>query len=143
METNYVHHVHIWLIENVFLSLLKNIYSLNRIFRNIEQLIKNSYYRSSGGVLKQINDKISIIIIENEAHHVDLRASNTLDPETVVKARLEEIIIISKWLDQFKLNQISQSTKMCSNVWLLLSLMLVSFQNSCHSCRWRLTSFFK
>lgn len=53
-----------------------------------------------------INSKINIIIIENGAHHLDLRSSNNQDPKSVIKARLEEMNIISEWIDQARINKI-------------------------------------
>ncbi len=62
--------------------------------------------RSSGGVLMPINSKINILIIENGAHHLDLRSSNNQDPKSVIKARLEEMNIISEWIGQARINKI-------------------------------------
>lgn len=53
---------------------------------------------SGGGVLRTPNDKISIIIIPDTAHHLDLRGSNPNDPESVKGARQKEILAIQKWL---------------------------------------------
>ena len=53
-----------------------------------------------------INSKINIIKIENGAHHLDLRSSNSQDPKSVIKARLEETKIISEWIDQARLKKI-------------------------------------
>jgi len=40
-----------------------------------------------------------------EAHHLDLRSSNTQDPESVRVARYKEINEIIKWIDQAKQQQ--------------------------------------
>jgi len=45
-------------------------------------------------------------MIENGAHHLDLRASNSQDPKSVVKVRLEEMNIISDWIDQARVKKI-------------------------------------
>lgn len=55
---------------------------------------------SGGGVLRTPNDKISIIIIPDTAHHLDLRASNPNDPQSVIAARKKEKDAIRKWLDE-------------------------------------------
>ena len=65
---------------------------------------------SSGGVLEAINDKIDIIKIEGEAHHLDLRSSNVEDPESVINARIKEILIITKWLKDFNLNSLANKS---------------------------------
>jgi len=45
------------------------------------------------------NTNISIIQIEHSAHHLDLRAPNPSDPQSVVVARVKEIEIIRGWLN--------------------------------------------
>ncbi|XP_055322628.1 lysosomal Pro-X carboxypeptidase [Sitodiplosis mosellana] len=55
---------------------------------------------SGGGVLRAPNDKITIIIIPDTAHHLDLRASNPNDPASVIAARRLEKDAIHKWLEQ-------------------------------------------
>lgn len=54
---------------------------------------------SGGGVLRTPNDKISIIIIPDTAHHLDLRSSNPNDPQSVITARKMEKDEIKKWLE--------------------------------------------
>jgi lysosomal Pro-X carboxypeptidase len=39
------------------------------------------------------------VLIEDAAHHLDLRAGNPADPEAVKQARLTEIKYIQKWID--------------------------------------------
>lgn len=46
---------------------------------------------SGGGVLRNYNDKIKIMIIPEGAHHLDLRSSNPADPASVIDARLYEL----------------------------------------------------
>lgn len=55
---------------------------------------------SSGGVLHTISDSLIAVYMEGAAHHLDLRASNPDDPESVVKARTLEKKYITKWLMQ-------------------------------------------
>ena len=40
-------------------------------------------------------------MIENGAHHLDLRSKNPLDPESVIKAREIHKENIKKWIAQF------------------------------------------
>lgn len=53
---------------------------------------------SGGGVLRSQNNDITIIIIPDTAHHLDLRASNPNDPASVIAARNMEKKAIEKWL---------------------------------------------
>ena len=52
--------------------------------------------------MQAINEKIEPILIENGAHHLDLRESNKADPDSVISARLKEIDIIAKWIDEYR-----------------------------------------
>jgi hypothetical protein len=52
--------------------------------------------------MQAINEKITPILIENGAHHLDLRESNFADPDSVKAARLMEIDIITKWIQEYK-----------------------------------------
>jgi hypothetical protein len=45
----------------------------------------------AGGLTKKVNDKITIIVIEGAAHHLDLRTPNPLDPVPVIQARKLEL----------------------------------------------------
>ena len=45
----------------------------------------------AGGLTKQVNNDITIIIIEGAAHHLDLRSPNPQDPATVIAARQLEL----------------------------------------------------
>lgn len=56
---------------------------------------------SGGGVLRTTNDKIQIIIIPEGAHHLDLRASNKDDPESVIVARKHELTAIRQWIQNY------------------------------------------
>eukprot|EP00026_Physarum_polycephalum_P008424 Phypoly_transcript_08509.p1 GENE.Phypoly_transcript_08509~~Phypoly_transcript_08509.p1 ORF type:complete len:498 (+),score=83.60 Phypoly_transcript_08509:63-1496(+) len=52
-----------------------------------------------GGVTKTINPTLYAILIEQGAHHLDLRAPNPLDPPSVIAARQMEIALLKKWLN--------------------------------------------
>lgn len=55
---------------------------------------------SGGGVLRSKTDKITIIIIPDAAHHLDLRATHPNDPGSVRQARDMERQAIRRWLPQ-------------------------------------------
>lgn len=54
-----------------------------------------------GGVLQDVSDTLVAVIIPDGAHHLDLRASQTGDPKSVIQARLTEIGHIMKWINQY------------------------------------------
>ena len=54
---------------------------------------------SSGGVVKPIGSLVSVLIPEG-AHHLDLRASNPLDPKSVIDGRNMHKDNIRKWINQ-------------------------------------------
>ena len=47
-------------------------------------------------------DSIIVRIIEHGAHHLDLRASNPLDPPSVVAVRQEEKIAMQQWIKEWR-----------------------------------------
>ena len=53
---------------------------------------------SSGGVLKSQTKNVVAVIIPEGAHHLDLRSSNSQDPDSVKEARKVERQFIKKWL---------------------------------------------
>ncbi|XP_014670682.1 PREDICTED: lysosomal Pro-X carboxypeptidase-like isoform X2 [Priapulus caudatus] len=55
---------------------------------------------SGGGILKSLSDTLVAIIIDEGAHHLDLRASNKDDPPSVIAARKQEVEIIRRWLGE-------------------------------------------
>lgn len=57
---------------------------------------------SGGGVLTSTNPSIVVILIQDAAHHLDLRAANKGDPPSVVEAREQEIKIIRQWIAQHR-----------------------------------------
>jgi len=56
---------------------------------------------SGGGVLRSPNDKVKIMIIPEGAHHLDLRASDKNDPESVKEARMFELNAIKDWIHSY------------------------------------------
>jgi len=64
---------------------------------------------SSGGVLQNISKTVRAVIIPESAHHLDLRASNINDPESVIKARKLYKNWIKKWLSGYR-DQVKLST---------------------------------
>lgn len=66
---------------------------------------------SGGGVLKTSNSAISIIIIPEGAHHLDLRASMPEDPISVIEARKREIRIIKSWIADFYSAKLKQKRR--------------------------------
>ncbi|XVF15373.1 hypothetical protein REPUB_Repub09cG0146700 [Reevesia pubescens] len=57
---------------------------------------------SGGSVLKNISETIVALVTEEGAHHIDLRASTTEDPDWLVKQRATEINLIEGWLDTYR-----------------------------------------
>lgn len=53
-----------------------------------------------GGVLQSLSDSLVALTISQGAHHLDLRAPHSDDPEQVILAREKEITIIQQWLTQ-------------------------------------------
>ncbi|XP_005108074.1 dipeptidyl peptidase 2 [Aplysia californica] len=53
-----------------------------------------------GGVLQNVSPTVISILVKGGAHHLDLRASNPLDPPGVIAAREKERGIIRGWLNQ-------------------------------------------
>ena len=57
---------------------------------------------SAGGVLKSLSDSLVAIIIEEGAHHLDLRHSNPKDPPSVIEARKREREYFSQWIAKYR-----------------------------------------
>ena len=55
---------------------------------------------SGGGIIRSISESLVAIVIEDGAHHLDLRSENPADPPSVVEARKQEKLLIRKWLFQ-------------------------------------------
>lgn len=56
---------------------------------------------SSGGVIANVSEQVSSVLMPSGAHHSDLRSANELDSEDVKSARLFHKKHIQKWLDKF------------------------------------------
>ncbi|BET02524.1 Lysosomal Pro-X [Nesidiocoris tenuis] len=54
---------------------------------------------SSGGVLNNVSDTSIAVILPGGAHHIDLRASNPLDPPSVKQARKFYRSIFKQWVN--------------------------------------------
>lgn len=52
-------------------------------------------------MLRTTNDRITIVIIPEGAHHLDLRESNAADPMSVVLARQHELNVIQQWIKAY------------------------------------------
>lgn len=61
---------------------------------------------SGGGVLQNISETVVALVTEEGAHHIDLRASTSNDPDWLVEQREKEVAIIKAWLpDYFQQNK--------------------------------------
>ena len=56
---------------------------------------------SGYGVLKSPAPAITTVFIEDGAHHLDLRAANKLDPQSVIDARNVHKQQIRKWMNEY------------------------------------------
>ena len=56
----------------------------------------------SGGVTGKVSPTTYVVIMENAAHHLDLRASNPNDPPDVVKARKLYANIFKRWIREYR-----------------------------------------
>ena len=43
--------------------------------------------------------------MQDGAHHLDLRSSNPLDPQSVIDARLQEVAYFKQWLAELELEK--------------------------------------
>lgn len=60
---------------------------------------------SMGGITTNITAGTVALVIDQAAHHLDLRAPNDADPESVTAARLVEEAHFKKWVEEFQ-NQV-------------------------------------
>ena len=56
----------------------------------------------SGGVLTAPNANVVSLLIDEAAHHLDLRAPNAADPAPVTAARQTEMAAIASWINQYQ-----------------------------------------
>ncbi len=56
---------------------------------------------SAGGVTKNVSADSIAIVIDQAAHHLDLRMPNKDDPASVIEARLIEAAWIDKWIKEY------------------------------------------
>ncbi|KAG7363100.1 serine carboxypeptidase S28 [Nitzschia inconspicua] len=85
--------------ETMFLS--DNIQAGSNIFLTSGQL---DPWRAAGiqSVPRGSPDSIIVRIIENGAHHLDLRHSHPMDPPSVVEVRKEEMTAMEKWIIRWR-----------------------------------------
>ncbi|GFY71245.1 lysosomal Pro-X carboxypeptidase [Trichonephila inaurata madagascariensis] len=57
-----------------------------------------------GGILQSLSDTLIAIVIEDAAHHLDLRSSNAADPDSVKNARYTIKKWIYKWISEYKIH---------------------------------------
>lgn len=57
---------------------------------------------SGYGILGLFNEKHTIVIMPDTAHHLDLRADNQADPKSVQNARELYLNIFNEWIDEIK-----------------------------------------
>jgi lysosomal Pro-X carboxypeptidase len=55
-----------------------------------------------GGVLQNLSDTVTAVIIPEGGHHLDLMFSTDDDPMSVRQARLHQLEQIAKWVEEFQ-----------------------------------------
>jgi len=65
---------------------------------------------SGGGILYNVSDTVLAYIIEDAAHHLDLRGSNPADPQSVIDARNFEKRYIQLWIDEARINNLAKKS---------------------------------
>lgn len=74
----------------------------------LKELLPTAFFSSNGnldpwsgfGVLQKPSPNVVTVMIDQGAHHLDLRKSNPLDPESVKEARQIEKENIKLWISQ-------------------------------------------
>lgn len=56
---------------------------------------------SGGSVLEDISESIVALVTEKGAHHLDLRAATTEDPNWLLEQRAKEIMLIEGWIKSY------------------------------------------
>uniref|UniRef100_A0A8C9WAF8 Lysosomal Pro-X carboxypeptidase n=1 Tax=Scleropages formosus TaxID=113540 RepID=A0A8C9WAF8_SCLFO len=59
---------------------------------------------SGGGVTQSFSSNLVAVVIQDGAHHLDLRFNNNYDPSSVLKARALELKYIKMWIEQHSLS---------------------------------------
>jgi len=75
----------------------KNIIDL-RYYSNIIFTNGNLDPWSAGGLNSTVASSLPAVLITGGAHHLDLRAANKDDPESVIQARQEIVGLIQQWI---------------------------------------------
>ena len=65
---------------------------------------------SRGGFLESVSESVVAILIDEGAHHLDLRSSNPADPPSVIKAREQEKTIIRGWINKYTSKIVEHNT---------------------------------
>ncbi|XP_050441621.1 lysosomal Pro-X carboxypeptidase-like [Adelges cooleyi] len=92
------------------IDLAKKIYGGKHLLASSNIIFSNGLLDpwSSGGVLYNISNTVQAVIIPESAHHLDLRASNAEDPQSVIEARKYYKNSIRKWIDGYRKNQLNR-----------------------------------
>ena len=65
---------------------------------------------SRGGFLESVSETVVAIVIDEGAHHLDLRSSNPADPPSVIKARDQEKTLTHDWIKEYNLKRLKHTT---------------------------------
>lgn len=66
---------------------------------------------SGASVLTNISSTVIAVVIPEAAHHLDLRAANKDDPQSVIEARKFCESTFSKWISEFKASEMKHREK--------------------------------